>query len=138
MLEEYGIGKEEKWEPTLGRRSIATADAQGLGGYSQDDGLFTSSTDEYGFGGTSAAAAQVAGVVALMLSANPELGPRDVREILCATAATAKLRTDDGKEPSRGSKEFGAGLVDAAKAVKEAKRRRAVTHSNKQARSKAA
>ena len=38
------------------------------------------------FGGTSAAAAQVAGVVALMLEANPNLTARDVQDILVRTA----------------------------------------------------
>jgi Subtilase family/PAP2 superfamily len=129
---------EPRDDPRLGWLSIATTDVQGLGGYSQGDGLFTSSTDEFGFGGTSAAAAQVAGVVALMLNANPDLRPDEVQQILRETARTTYLRMDDGKEPSPGSNEFGAGLVDAAAAVEDAKQRRAVTHSNKQAGSKAA
>ncbi|WP_368735133.1 S8 family serine peptidase, partial [Escherichia coli] len=38
------------------------------------------------FGGTSAAAPQVTGTVALMLEANPNLGWRDVRTILAMSA----------------------------------------------------
>ena len=48
---------------------------------SSSDTAFTSS-----FGGTSAAAPQVAGVVALMLDANPTLGWRDVHEIIALSA----------------------------------------------------
>jgi hypothetical protein len=129
---------EPRADPRLGRLSIATTDVQGLGGYSQGDGLFTSSTDEFGFGGTSAAAAEVDGVVALMLNANPHLSPYEVQQILRETAKTTYLLTDDGKEPSPGSSEFGAGLVDAAAAVKDARQRGGVTHSNEHTGSKAA
>jgi len=45
----------------------------------------------YGSTGTSAAAPQVSGVIALMLEANPKLSWRDVREVLIASAAL----TDD-------------------------------------------
>ena len=43
-------------------RSIATTDLRGAGGYMQDGSNYTLSDNEFGFGGTSAAAAQVTGV----------------------------------------------------------------------------
>jgi subtilisin family serine protease len=110
-------------------RSIATTDLVGIGGYMQDQSHYTLSDNEFGFGGTSAAGAQVTGVVALMLEANPRLRPTEVREILRDTArvrletAGDLLTADDGQMPSRPSAEFGYGLVDAARAVEEALRR---------------
>jgi subtilisin family serine protease len=59
--------------------------------------------------GTSVAAAEVSGIVALMLERAPTLSPDDVRMILMETA---KHLGHKGRNP-----EFGAGLVDAARAV---------------------
>jgi subtilisin family serine protease len=107
--------------------SIATTDLKGIGGYMQDQSHYTLSDNEFGFGGTSAAAAQVAGVVALMLQANPRLGPKDVCRILCKTARVedeqknALLLTDDKSTPKQPSPEFGHGLADAAGAVAAAR-----------------
>jgi filamentous hemagglutinin family protein len=56
--------------------------------------------------GTSVATAHVSGVVALMLERNPALTPADVRRILASSAR--RLGPND---------QFGAGLVDPAKAV---------------------
>lgn len=58
---------------------VVTTDRIGTAGYSWGD--YTS-----GFNGTSAAAPMVSGVVALMLEANPNLGWRDVQEILAYSA----------------------------------------------------
>jgi subtilisin-like proprotein convertase family protein len=62
-----------------GSKGITTTDVGGYDGY--DLGNATS-----GFGGTSAAAPVVSGVVALMLEANSRLGWRDVQEILAYSA----------------------------------------------------
>ena len=63
--------------------------------------------------GTSMAAPHVAGVAALLKGVNPDLEPDDIRKIL---KNTAKPLTNEDKNT-----EFGAGLVDAARAVNVAK-----------------
>jgi subtilisin-like proprotein convertase family protein len=84
------------------------------------------------FGGTSGAAPVVAGVAALVLSANPALSAGEVRQILMNTAdrnldPTLDLANDpnvqglsgafvDGRSPF-----FGAGKVNAARAVERAR-----------------
>lgn len=67
-----------------------------------------------GFGGTSGATPKVAGVVALMLSVNPDLKHADVREILAGTGSP--LTEDPGKP-------IGV-FLNAEAAVAEALRRR--------------
>lgn len=73
------------------------------------------------FGGTSGATPIVAGICALMLSANPKLTAKEVKDILQKTA-------DKIGEPSEyvngHSRKFGYGRVNADKAVAEAIRRR--------------
>lgn len=73
------------------------------------------------FGGTSSACPLVAGICALMLSANPELTAAEVKEILTQTA-------DQIGGPSEyvngHSLKFGHGRVNADKAVAEALRRK--------------
>lgn len=61
--------------------------------------------------GTSQATPHVAGVVALMLEANPSLGPLDVKQILQQTATNM---------PGRAVWEVGAGFVNAYAAVDKA------------------
>jgi hypothetical protein len=62
--------------------------------------------------GTSVSSAEVAGVAALLLERNPNLGPEDVRKILTTSARHpgTKERDDD----------FGSGLVDPSKAIQDA------------------
>jgi kexin len=76
------------------------------------------------FNGTSAATPQVAGAVALLLEANPNLGWRDVRAILAKTAR----KTDPGNAGwvtngagLRVNHDYGFGVVDAAAAVNAAR-----------------
>lgn len=91
------------------------------------------------FNGTSSAAPNASGVVSLILSANPDLTWRDVRQILASTStlidaenAPVKLTTADGEfvahdgwvENGAGysfNNLYGFGRVDAGKAVKMAK-----------------
>ncbi len=125
---------------TLGS-GIWTPDPVGAAGWS--DGVFevprTGNDDpDYtsDFGGTSAAAPMVAAVAALMLEANPDLGWRDVREILALTAR--HVGSDVGSAPQQDelhrwmfngagdwnggglhySADYGFGLVDAWAAVR--------------------
>ena len=71
--------------------------------------------------GTSAAAPQVSGAVALMLQKNPLLGYRDVKEILMTTANAKDLKgSTDFFKNGAGltlSHSFGAGVVNVAAAV---------------------
>lgn len=61
--------------------------------------------------GTSMSAPHVAGIAALMLEANPELNPTDVKRILKETATPM---------PDRSEWEVGAGYVNAYDAVGQA------------------
>ena len=116
--------------------SIITTDRTGKKGYNPDPGGFPE-TDNLNytqtFGGTSAAAPMVSGVVALMLEANPQLGYRDVQEIL---AYSARQVDREGQAPDREEPwafngatnwnggglhtnlNYGYGLVDAHAAVR--------------------
>ena len=110
----------------FGGRSIATTDNLGEAGYNfEPEGDDCKAEGFFGFGGTSAASAQVAGVIALMLAADPSLrnvnktgeaaSAIDVTEIrrrLRDAASMTHLRPNGEPTP-----EFGFGLVDAAKAV---------------------
>ncbi|MEO1210338.1 MAG: S8 family serine peptidase [Cyanobacteria bacterium J06638_20] len=99
---------------------IVTTDRRQRRGYS-----FTNYTRS--FGGTSAAAPMVAGVVALMLEANPRLGHRDVQEILAYSARQnhaqkGSWRTNGATTWNGGglhtNRNYGFGLVDARAAVR--------------------
>src|SRR5437016_11157839 len=65
--------------------------------------------------GTSVAAAEVSGIVALLLERNPKLTPADVKRIL---TRTAKPIGPKGRE-----RDFGSGLVNALSAVQAARPR---------------
>lgn len=73
------------------------------------------------FGGTSSATPLTAGICALILSANPDLTAREVKEILIQTAD--KIGSTNEYDSSGHSKNFGYGRINAAKAVSEAFRR---------------
>jgi subtilisin-like proprotein convertase family protein len=97
---------------------IVTTDRRGAEGYQSGD--FT--TVER-FGGTSSATPLVAGVCALMLSANPELTAAEVKAILQETAE--KIDPEGGGYDSDGhSRIYGFGRVDAHRAVQAARDRR--------------
>jgi subtilisin family serine protease len=69
------------------------------------------------FGGTSSATPLVAGICALILSANPNLTAREVKQILCQTAD----KIGSPSEYVNGqSLKFGFGRVNAGRAVQEA------------------
>lgn len=104
---------------------IVTTDRVGAAGY--DSSSFTSD-----FGGTSSACPLVAGVAALVLSANPDLTATEVRQVLQQT--TDKI-VDPNPDPQFGFRKgtyeaggrcdwFGYGKVNAFKAVQAAVQRR--------------
>lgn len=70
----------------------------------------------YDFGGTSSACPLVAGIAALMISANPNMTRRQVTDILKITARRIGLASDYENGHSRN---FGHGCVDANAAVAE-------------------
>ncbi len=105
--------------------TITTTDRTSTDGYNTTAGAVGDYT--YGFNGTSAATPFVSGVVALMLQANPNLGYRDVQEILAYTARNTDptnaswLTTAAGTWNGGGlhySPDYGFGLVDAHAAVR--------------------
>ena len=74
------------------------------------------------FGGTSAATPLVAGICALMLSANPDLTAKEVKEILEKTAD--KIGSPLDYDVRGHSEKYGYGRVNADRAVAEALRRK--------------
>lgn len=103
---------------------VVTSDRVGENGY--NTAASPQGDYAYDFGGTSAAAPEVAGVVALMLEANPELGYRDVQDILALTArntdASGSWSINGATNWNGGgmhtSRDVGYGLVDATAAVR--------------------
>ena len=72
------------------------------------------------YNGTSSAAPVVSGVVALMLQANPNLGWRDVQEVLIRSATQTDPQNAEWRTNGAGFKfnpNFGAGRVNAGAAV---------------------
>ncbi|MEM7580153.1 MAG: S8 family serine peptidase, partial [Cyanobacteria bacterium P01_A01_bin.80] len=106
---------------SLHGRGMVTTDQLGDAGYSNDD--YTGN-----FGGTSSATPVVAGVAALILSANPDLSGKQVKRLL---EESADKIVDHDPDPQLGlrlgsynesghSQWFGYGKVNAAKAVQAA------------------
>ena len=101
---------------------IVTTDRTGTDGYSTSP----SPQGDYfaGFGGTSAAAPLVSGVVALMLQVRPDLSWRDVQQILMTTARKNDPTNVGWTTNAAGyhvNHSYGFGLVDASAAVTAAR-----------------
>ncbi len=113
--------------PSNGDWPITAARASWDEGIEWESGVFKfwrdgrSRGDSYKhFGGTSSACPLVAGICALMLSANPNLTAKEIKEILQQTAD----KIGDSSEYKNGhSQKYGYGRVNADKAVAEAIRR---------------
>ncbi len=110
---------------------IATTDRVGSQGYnavsSALGGDYTVANNDTGFGGTSSATPLVAGVVGLLLAANPDLTWRDVQHVLVRTARKNDLAsptwfTNNGGLGRQVSPFYGHGVVDAGAGVLLARR----------------
>ncbi len=87
------------------------------------------------FGGTSAAAATVSGIIAMMLQANPNLTYRDVQHILVQAARQNDFASEDWATNGGGHAvhhDYGFGVVDARKAVELASTWKAVRAESSQ------
>ncbi len=120
-LEETGyIEVPPKYNYRLPGATVITTDRTGPQGYSTDN--FTDA-----FGGTSSACPVVAGVIGLMLSANPNLSTAEVKRILKNSAdkvidrdVDPQFKVNFGTYEANGhSQWFGYGKVNAAKAVQQ-------------------
>ncbi len=92
------------------------------------DGQIRSSEHKH-FGGTSSSTPLVAGICALILSANPKLTAKEVKDILIKTAD--KIGHPSEYDSRGHSRRFGFGRVNADKAVAEAIRMKDNTGENK-------
>lgn len=105
-----------------GTRGIVTTDLTGANGYNTGSVSGELSDNNYtnDFGGTSSATPLAAGCVALMLQANPNLGWRDVQEILMRSARKVDAADADWTDNAAGihfNHKYGAGLIDTQAAV---------------------
>ena len=99
-----------------GSDGIHTTDLLGANGYSASDCTIS-------FGGTSAASPLAAGVVALVLQANPSLGWRDLHQILVETSTLVDEANGGWQTNGAGHKvshKYGFGLINAGAAVARA------------------
>ena len=101
--------------------ATTTTDIVGAGGSNSGAGGDLADADyTETFNGTSSATPVVSGVVALMLESNPNLGWRDVQEILIRSARQNDFFDSDWIFNGAGlhfNNKYGAGLVDAGAAV---------------------
>lgn len=104
-----------------GTLDITTTDLTGVDGYNDGvSGLGTDAAYTNDFGGTSSATPLVAGVTALILQRNPNLGWRDMQEILIRSATKIDPTDPDWITNGAGfhfNHKFGAGMVNAQAAV---------------------
>jgi subtilisin family serine protease len=104
-------------EPSL-TAGIWTTDRSGIEGYNPGDSTLGDDSGDYtnSFGGTSSACPGVAGVIALVLARNPELGWQEVKDLLHSSCERIDEAAGDydqnGHSPS-----YGFGRVHARAAV---------------------
>ncbi len=98
---------------------------------SDDPGVRVSTTDVRGkcvsdFQGTSAAAPIAAGVFALVLESNPNLGYRDVMHLIARTARVPNIEDMDGWIINGANyhvnEKYGFGVLDVAQMIQEAQK----------------
>ena len=105
-----------------GRQGITTTDLTGNNGYNDAtaSGELADKNYTQTFGGTSSATPLASGIIALVLQANPNLGWRDMQEILMRSATKVNPTDTDWITNSAGFRfnhKFGAGLINAQAAV---------------------
>ena len=105
-----------------GTLGIVTTDLTGTNGYNTGSVSGELTDDNYtnDFGGTSSATPLAAGCVALVLQANPNLGWRDVQEILIRSASKVHAADTDWADNAAGihfNHKYGAGLINTQAAV---------------------
>jgi subtilisin family serine protease len=108
-----------------GSIDIVTTDRTGDEGYNPDDSYEDYIDTNYTktFGGTSSSAPLAAGVIALILEANPNLSWRDVQQILIESAQKNDPNDEDWATNGAGysvNHKHGFGRIDAQAAVNEA------------------
>ncbi len=130
----FGTGIDFVAPSSGGTLRIETTDVMGKAGYNKTaKGDYCKAADSTGFGGTSSATPLAAGIGALMLSINPNLTAREVRTIMRDTCD--KIDKTNAKYNSQGwSKEYGYGRVNAAEAVKAAKKAASTASGRKRSR----
>lgn len=105
-----------------GATDIVTTDLMGNDGYNYAGAAGELADKNYTktFGGTSSSTPLVAGILALLLESNPNLGWRDVQEILIRSATKNAPSDTDWRTNSAGftfNHKYGSGLVNARAAV---------------------
>ncbi len=102
---------------------LTTTDVTGVGGYNPGPSQPANTDYTNSFNGTSSASPVTAGVASLVLATNPELGWRDVKEILASTAQKVDETNPDWRTNEGGfhfNHSYGAGLINAGNAVARA------------------
>jgi len=105
-------------------RGIWTTDRSGAAGYNPGRSRLGDRLGSYTnrFGGTSSSCPGVAGIAALVLSVNPKLTWREVKEVI--KDSSDKIDQAKGKYDSSGHSEwYGHGRVNASRAIELAKQR---------------
>ncbi len=111
---------------TASTTAISTTDPTGSAGYNTNGSNSNFSNLNYNnrFNGTSSATPLASGVIALLLQANPNLGWRDVREIMARSARKNDSTDSDWVTNGAGlsvNHKYGFGTVDANAALTYAK-----------------
>lgn len=107
-----------------GLPAVLTTDRSGTEGYNRGSGDVADANYTATFGGTSSATALASGVVALVLEANPNLGWRDVRQVLAETARQNDPSDSDWTLNGAGfhiNHKYGFGVLNAEAAVARAR-----------------
>ncbi|HEY0976050.1 MAG TPA: S8 family serine peptidase [Flavobacteriales bacterium] len=117
----YGPTMDERIKPDIAAPGVNVASS--ISSYTDNAYTAVSSVDFQGrnypfarFSGTSMSAPAVTGIVALMLEADPDITPAGIKDVLQATARTDQYT---GVIPPGGSTRWGAGKVNAYRAVVE-------------------